>query len=82
MRGLDAWILSPRYSKEQFVVECPQCQTETPVTSETEYGMTEWSPAECPKCGREFNGGEPTRDDEPDWDVIRDEREWEANQPH
>jgi hypothetical protein len=65
MRGLDAWITSGRYSKDLIVVTCPTCETDTPVVAETEYGATEWSPGECSKCGRSFEGDEQWVEDEP-----------------
>lgn len=64
-RGYDAWKTSGRYSRSLGRVTCPACKEDVAVSAETEYGLTEWSPAECPKCGYEFTGEEPWEDDEP-----------------
>jgi hypothetical protein len=64
-RGYDRWITSGRYSKSLGVVTCPDCEEQTPVTAETEYGTTEWTPEACAQCGREFTGDEKWADDEP-----------------
>lgn len=63
--ALDRWITGGRYSKSMGLVTCPDCEEQTRVTSETEYGATEWSPAECSTCKREFTGDERWQDDEP-----------------
>jgi hypothetical protein len=75
MRGLDAWITGGRYSRTDALVTCPECDEQTPVVMETEYGATEWSRDACGSCGREFTGDERWEDDEPpepeppdDWD--------------
>jgi hypothetical protein len=58
MRGLDAWITGGRYSRDEGQVTCEKCGAATGVTSESEYGMTTWTPEECSKCGAEFTGDE------------------------
>jgi len=65
--ALDRWITGGRYSSCAMQVTCPACGEETFVVSETEYGSTEWNPAECGNkaCGREFTGDEDWREDEP-----------------
>lgn len=64
MRGLDAWITGGRYSSCPMIVTCDVCGECTPVTAETEYGVTTWSPEECKACGVEFAGDEDWTDDE------------------
>jgi len=69
MRGLDAWITGGRYSSSAIRVTCPECEHETPVHTETEYGQTTWMPEECEKCHREFQGDETSETDEgPDYE--------------
>jgi ssDNA-binding Zn-finger/Zn-ribbon topoisomerase 1 len=62
LAGYDAWKTSGRYSRGESYVTCPNCDTETLVFTETEYGYTSWTPEECPACLREFDGGEPSRE--------------------
>jgi DNA-directed RNA polymerase subunit RPC12/RpoP len=63
MRGLDEWITGGRYSSNGGEVTCEKCGAATHVVSESEYGMTTWSPEECSKCGKEFDGDEGWVDD-------------------
>ncbi len=63
--ALDRYITGGRFRSETLVVACPDCEQTTVVTAETEYGMTEWLPAECGSCGRSFDGSEHYEDDEP-----------------
>jgi hypothetical protein len=65
MRGLDAWITSGWYSKDLLRVRCEKCDEWIPVTSETEYGTSEWTPSECPKCRTEFDADTAWEQDEP-----------------
>lgn len=67
MRGLDAWITSGRYSEELLLVTC-ECGEQTRVVATTEYGMSEWEPGECVKCGKEFPEDATWETDEPDID--------------
>jgi hypothetical protein len=66
--GLDAWITSGRYSSSPGWVTCSKCGEDTAVLSETEYGMSTWTPEECKHCKAEFTGDEAWADDEPDYD--------------
>jgi hypothetical protein len=61
--ALDRYITGGRYSAAAGLVTCP-CGEQVAVEAETEYGTTTWSPEECPKCGRAFDGDEPWVDDE------------------
>ncbi len=71
--ALDRHITGGHYSKALLLVTCP-CGEQTAVDAESEYGMTTWSPEECPKCLRGFDGDEPWEDDEgPDPDRAYDE---------
>jgi hypothetical protein len=63
--ALDRYITGGRYRKEHGDVQCGECEEWTPVTAETDYGATEWSPAECKHCGHEFTGEERWEDPEP-----------------
>ena len=38
LKGLDAWIVSGRYSWEYLLVECSHCHENTIVKAEQEYG--------------------------------------------
>jgi hypothetical protein len=59
MERLDEWITGGRYEKQLLLVECPGCDVSVPVTAESEYGSTYWTPEECPDCGHVFTGEEP-----------------------
>ena len=61
--GYDAWRTGGDYSKDLLVVTCAHCGTETAVTSETEYGASYWTPAECPTCLREYDEHTPWETD-------------------
>ena len=78
MDRLDAWITSGRYSKCEMLVTCPECEETTAVTSETEYGMTSWEPAECAHCSRQFTGSEDWCEDEGPDPYDR----WEGSDDH
>lgn len=74
--ALDRYITGGRYSSERLLVACPGCGETTPVDAESEYGATTWSPEECPKCGREFEGDEKFEADEgPDVEYDYQDRE-------
>ena len=71
--ALDRFITNGRFQVEAFVVTCPDCEEQTRVTATSEYGGTEWEPAECSSCKRAFTGDEEWGIDEPpepepDWD--------------
>jgi hypothetical protein len=53
--SLDSWITSGRYSKEYLLVTCSNCDENSIVECETEYGASWWTPEECKYCGEEFN---------------------------
>lgn len=85
MRGLDAYITGGRFSTALIWVTCPDCEEKTLVKTETEYGATDWDPAECETegCGRDFTGDEVQEDAEPEppdydphWDEPDDRDEW------
>lgn len=63
--GYDAWATGGRYRRELIAVRCDECDEWTPVTADTEYGATEWTPDECCRCGAPFTGDEDWHDDEP-----------------
>lgn len=63
--ALDRWITDGRFREEALVVLCPDCEETTNVSATTEYGATEWDPAECGSCKREFTGDEQWHEDEP-----------------
>lgn len=63
--ALDRWITDGRYSSTVALITCPDCEEQTMVTIESEYGGSTWDPGEC-KCGREFNGEEPFEDGAPE----------------
>jgi endogenous inhibitor of DNA gyrase (YacG/DUF329 family) len=73
MTNYDAWITSGRYSSADLDVHCPKCDEWVAVTTETEYGATEWSPAECPTCQHEFDGTEENELAEPPVNPYDDE---------
>ncbi len=58
MRDLDSWITSGRFSSTAMFVLCAKCGEETFVVAETEFGATDWNPAECRQCKESFNGEE------------------------
>ena len=63
--GYDAWATGGRYSRELLVALCPECEEWSPVTAESEYGATTWTPEECPRCGAEWPEDARTELDEP-----------------
>jgi transcription elongation factor Elf1 len=78
MDRLDAWITGGRYTKDLLLVTCPGCEEDTPVTCETEYGMSTWEPMECKWCGRDFDGTEHFETDEGPDPYDR----WEGSEEH
>lgn len=68
--ALDRWITGGRYSRELIVVECSKCHGDTPVSAETEYGSTYWTPEECRYCDTPFTGEEAWELDGPDEDLA------------
>ena len=66
--ALDRWITGGRYNGTTIQVWCqnPECETydvePIEVFAQTEYGMTWWTPDECPHCDGEL--GEQRPDEE------------------
>ena len=65
MRGYDEWRTSGMYSKSLIDVTCASCGEVTAVTAETEFGATDWTPAECSSCRKEFDDNDAWEDAEP-----------------
>jgi len=55
LKGLDAWITSGRYSFEYLLATCSNCDANTVVKANNEYGSIWWEPEECSNCGYEFD---------------------------
>lgn len=67
LNALDRWITGGRYSKALIRAYCEECEEWSPVTAESEYGATYWTPEECPTCGSEWS-------QDATWDYDEDER--------
>jgi len=74
--ALDRWITGGRYHEETLVVTCPDCEETTTVKATTDYGATEWDPAECGSCKREFDGDEQWHEAEPPEPEPDDSEPW------
>ncbi len=70
--GYDAWATGGRYDKQLLRATCTHCGEQNPVTAETEYGATTWTPEECPECHKPWGEDAPWEDDEPDPDAAYD----------
>ena len=55
LKGLDAWLVSGRYSWEYLQVECNHCGEYTIVKAEQEYGGVWWTPDLCQYCKKDFD---------------------------
>lgn len=56
--AIDRWITGGHYRKSYIIIVCPNCEIETPVVCEVEYGTTVWSVERCPRCYRPYGGDE------------------------